>query len=90
LLLSFETAGSPVHWAILNGRLEALKVLLQHGCSAMPPRPKRNNRSSAAVESPLEICERLYGVKAGKGAEMRNLLLSHRTKLEKLEKKRES
>ena len=53
--------GTPLHWAVLNGRVDAVRALLKFGCNASPPKPKINNRSSAAVESPLEICIRLYG-----------------------------
>ena len=71
--------GTPVHWAVLNSRPKALKILLDEGCCATPMKPKSNNRSSAAVESPLEICDRLYGSepKDEKGVEMRQLLLSY-------------
>jgi hypothetical protein len=31
------------------------------GCRPDPPNPKENRRSSAAIESPLEMCSRLYG-----------------------------
>lgn len=45
------------------------------GSSPCPPKPSVNKRSSAAVESPLEMCDRLYGTAAtGKGAEIRRLL----------------
>lgn len=55
---------TPVHWAILNGNLTALQILLEHGCHADPPKPKANigNKSTnAAIETPLEMCNRLYG-----------------------------
>lgn len=72
-----------MHWAVLNGHVAALKVLLEMGCSATPFKPKVNNRSSAAVESPTEMCERLYDTSGGgKGSEIRRLLLSY-TKLER-------
>jgi len=54
---------TPVHWAVLHINIDALRVLLKHGCSPYPPKPKRNSkkrRTSGAVEYPLEICERLY------------------------------
>lgn len=70
---------TPVHWAILNGKLDALKLLLEMGCNTTPPKPKTNNQSSAAVESPLEMCNRLYGSEFndGKGAAIRKLLLAY-------------
>jgi acyl-CoA synthetase (AMP-forming)/AMP-acid ligase II/ankyrin repeat protein len=68
---------TPVHWAVLNGRVDALRILLEMGCSPCPPRPKANRRSSAAVESPMELCDRVYGIETmGTGAEIRNLLLA--------------
>jgi hypothetical protein len=74
----FTFTGTPVHWAVLNGQVGALEILLQMGCSATPFKPKVNNRSSAAVESPMEMCERLYDpTNKGKGAEIQLLLLSH-------------
>lgn len=50
---------TPVHWAVLNQRIASLQILLG-GCSAFPPQPKVNKRTSAKIESPLEMCERLY------------------------------
>ena len=69
---------TPVHWAVLNNRKEALRVLLELGCDPNPQLPKVNNRSSAAVESPMELCERLYGHEetTEKGADIRALLLA--------------
>jgi ankyrin repeat protein len=52
---------TPVHWAVMNQRIEALVILLEMGCRPDPPNPKENRRSSAAIESPLEMCSRLYG-----------------------------
>jgi ankyrin repeat protein len=67
---------TPVHWAVLNGRVEALKVLLDGGCSPNPPKPKSNRQTSVAIESPLEICERLYGDDSNAtGRQLRELLL---------------
>jgi ankyrin repeat protein len=54
-------ARTPVHWAILNGNVEALEILLSMGCSARPRKPKVIAGSSVANESPAEICERIYG-----------------------------
>ncbi|KAL9186762.1 hypothetical protein ACHAXT_010482 [Thalassiosira profunda] len=54
---------TPVHWAVLNGRTAALRILLDGGCSAIPPKPKSgvSKRSTGVViESPLEMCLRLY------------------------------
>jgi len=68
---------TPVHWAVLNGKVKALQVLLEGGCSPDPPKPKSNRRTSVAMESPLEICDRLYSDSANNtGRQMRELLLS--------------
>lgn len=55
---------TPVHWAVLNGKVDALAVLLEGGCSAEPAmlsKQRSTARTSAELESPLEICQRLYG-----------------------------
>jgi acyl-CoA synthetase (AMP-forming)/AMP-acid ligase II/ankyrin repeat protein len=52
---------TPVHWAVINGKVEALRILLDGGCSSNPPKPKSNRQTSVAIESPNEICDRLYG-----------------------------
>lgn len=54
---------SPIHWAVLHKNIDALKILLKHGCSPRPPKPKVNSgkRTSGKVEYPEEMCERLYG-----------------------------
>jgi ankyrin repeat protein len=51
-----------VHWAVLHGKVDALRVLLRHGCSPHPPKPKTSagKRTSGAVEFPTETCDRLY------------------------------
>ena len=67
---------TPVHWAVLNGNVEALGILLEGGCSPNPCQPKAsvvNRKTSAAVESPLEICERIHG-DSEKGVAVRKLL----------------
>jgi len=54
---------TPVHWAVLNQRITSLRILLDGGCSAFPPQPNflvTKRSTSAKIESPLEICERLY------------------------------
>lgn len=68
--------GLPIHWTLLNGRVEALRILLDMGCDPSPSRIKVNKRSSAAVELPIEMCDRLYGAASdgSKGAEIRHLL----------------
>eukprot|EP00977_Amphora_coffeiformis_P016939 scaffold5364_cov164-Amphora_coffeaeformis.AAC.37 len=52
---------TPVHWAILNGKINALRILLDHGCSSTPVKPKKNARTNAALETPQEMCDRIYG-----------------------------
>jgi hypothetical protein len=54
-------ARTPVHWAVLNGNVEALEILLSRGCSARPRKPRIIAGSSVANESPAEICERVHG-----------------------------
>ena len=68
---------TPVHWAILNQRVDALQVLLDGGCSASPAKPKMSisvRQTSAAIESPLEMAVRLYGDCDGIGKEISGLL----------------
>ena len=65
---------TPVHWAVLNGNIQALEILLEGGCSANPYTPSSSRQTSVAMESPLEICERVYG-NTDKGIAMRDLLL---------------
>jgi len=68
---------TPVHWAVLNGRTSALEVLLDGGSSAFPPKPKSgvSKRSTGAlIETPLEMCIRLYGDTVGIGKEISLLL----------------
>ena len=52
---------TPVHWSILNGHVDTLNVLLEFGCNPNPPKANVHKRSSVAVESPQELCERMYG-----------------------------
>jgi len=64
-----------LHWTILNGHIDALRKLLEHGCNPEPPCPKQNaKRSSIAAESPLELCERLYGTTKGIGVQISTIL----------------
>ncbi|GAX23456.1 hypothetical protein FisN_15Lh150 [Fistulifera solaris] len=49
-----------VHWAVLNGHWEALQVLLEAGCDPQPLLPHKQKRSSVALETPLEMNDRLY------------------------------
>lgn len=71
---------TPVHWAVLNGRLEALKVALELGCTPTPYKPKAGKKTSVAMEYPLELCDRLYPkdctdeAKRAMGDEMRHVL----------------
>ena len=99
--LRFRT---PVHWAVLNGRISALRILLDGGCSAFPPKPKAGVSLCVShqqcrlffprplpilsctlpgfktiywcdIETPLEMCLRLYG-DTEKGREIGHLLQS--------------
>jgi ankyrin repeat protein len=71
---------TPVHWAVLNGRVDALKVALELGCTPTPYKPKAGKRTSVAMEYPLELCDRLYPedcsdeAKRAKGTEIRFVL----------------
>ncbi len=71
---------SPVHWAILNGRIDALRTVLELGCTPTPYKPKGGRHTSVAVEYPMELCNRLYPLdcsdpfKVEKGAKIRRLL----------------
>jgi ankyrin repeat protein len=53
---------TPVHWAVLNKHVDALRVLIEMGCNAHPAKTHRKTgkRSSIDEESPEEICIRLY------------------------------
>lgn len=64
---------TPVHWAVLNGHVETLAILLETGCSAHPPKLKAIKHSSVALETPVEICERLYA-STEKGQQIMELL----------------
>ncbi len=68
---------TPVHWAILNKRIETLRVLLDGGCSACPPKPKQGvskRSTSVLIETPMEMCQRLYGDDDGVGKEISTML----------------
>jgi ankyrin repeat protein len=68
---------TPVHWAILNQRITALRVLLEGGCSASPPRPKlgvSKRSTSVIIETPIEMSQRLYGETDEIGKEVITLL----------------
>ena len=68
---------TPVHWAVLNKRVSAIRILLDGGCSAFPPKPKAgiSKRSTGVIiETPLEMCIRLYGDTSGIGKEISCLL----------------
>jgi non-ribosomal peptide synthetase component F/ankyrin repeat protein len=62
--LSFDSrdnwSRTPVHWAILNMQTDALTILIQNGCSASPEAKKIKQKSSVAIETPLQMCNRLY------------------------------
>ena len=68
-------ARTPVHWAVLNGRFDALETLLEMGASPSPATHKVKVRSSLETETPSEMAERLYGHSTqGKGAKIIQLL----------------
>lgn len=55
---------TPVQWAVLNGHVKVLHLLLLAGCSPCPPPSRKTNRStSAESETPIQICQRLYSAK---------------------------
>ena len=62
---------------VLNHRIDALRVLLEFGCSASPPKPRAGvskRSTNVIIESPLEMCARLYGSSDGIGTEIRSML----------------
>jgi hypothetical protein len=70
---------TPVHWAVLNQRTEALQILLDGGSSAFPTKPKcgvSTRATNVLIETPLEMCLRLYGDSDGMGAVISSLLRS--------------
>jgi len=69
-----------VHWAILNSHLASLEILLRMGASPKPfwRGPKASKRTSAAIEEPMEMAERIHG--NGAGNLFREMLLSAGTK----------
>jgi len=51
-----------LHWAVLNGNVESLRILLEMGCRANPVKLTASQmKSSIASESPIEICRRVHG-----------------------------
>jgi hypothetical protein len=54
---------TPVHWAVLNSHEGALRVLLDAGASRDPfwRGAKASKRTSAAIESPMDIAVRVHG-----------------------------
>jgi acyl-CoA synthetase (AMP-forming)/AMP-acid ligase II/ankyrin repeat protein len=67
---------TPVHWAVLNCKIDALQILIDYGCSASPVNVKRcNQKTSAALESPIEMCNRLYGDDSYIAARIKCILL---------------
>ena len=67
---------TPVHWAILNGHVETLGILLKHGCRADPVKMKNAKTSSLTLETPREMAARLYGASAI-GERIGSLLKEH-------------
>lgn len=66
----FRTA---VHWAILNGRLKALRTLLDYGCDPTLGKRKANKYTSLVTETPAILCKRVHG-NTDIGNEMEDLL----------------
>ena len=56
---------TPLHWSVLHSHYEAVRLLIIYGASTSPKQPKLKfkvgKRTSGTLESPLEICVRLYG-----------------------------
>ena len=56
---------TPLHWSVMHSHYEAVKILIKYGASVSPKEPKLKykigKRTSGTLESPLEICIRLYG-----------------------------
>ena len=68
-----------MHWAVLNKRVDALSILLDGGCSASPSKPKSGvskRSTNVLIETPLEICMRLYGDKDGVGKQISSMLMN--------------
>jgi ankyrin repeat protein len=66
---------TPVHWAVLNNHIVTLKILLDNGCNPCPVKVKAST-SSLTPETPIEICDRIYG-SSDTGEQIRKLLLQH-------------
>jgi ankyrin repeat protein len=67
---------TPVHWAVLNCKIDALQILIDYGCSASPMNVKRcDQKTSAAIESPIEMCNRLYADDSYIAARIKCILL---------------
>jgi ankyrin repeat protein len=69
---------TPVHWAVLNKRIDSLRVLLEYGCSASPPKPKAGvskRSTNVIIETPLEMSSRLYG-DADVGRQISSMLIN--------------
>lgn len=65
------------HWAVLNQRVDALRVLIEGGASAAPSKPKAGvsrRSTNVIIETPLEMCMRLYGEEDGVGKEISSIL----------------
>ena len=61
----------------MNQRIAALRILLDGGCSAFPPKPKSGvskRTTSVIIESPIEMCTRLYSDTSDEGIEISQLL----------------
>ncbi|GKY92879.1 hypothetical protein MPSEU_000257100 [Mayamaea pseudoterrestris] len=63
-----------VHWAVLNGHVETLSILLRMGCKPDPAKLKHAKSSSLTLETPEEMCCRLYEKEAAVGKQIFSLL----------------
>lgn len=71
---------TPVHWAVLNKRVDALRILLDGGCSASPAKPKSGvskRSTNVIIETPKEMCMRLYSDVDEVGKQINAMLSDH-------------
>eukprot|EP00401_Gymnodinium_catenatum_P071160 CAMPEP_0117614074 /NCGR_PEP_ID=MMETSP0784-20121206/83829_1 /TAXON_ID=39447 /ORGANISM="" /LENGTH=165 /DNA_ID=CAMNT_0005417753 /DNA_START=12 /DNA_END=506 /DNA_ORIENTATION=+ len=64
LAWSDRWARTAVHWATLNGHIEAVALLLEHNASPEPPQitdHQMGKRTHMTQETPLAIAKRIHG-----------------------------